>query len=181
LVVHNTKERTEKFDRFAVGKLVGCFGIKGFLKLQPYTHSLSRLEKIKRVYIGESAETSEPLIVEQVLFNNRSIVVKFSAVNDRTSAEKLVGMVLFLEESDRIAPRKGSYYIDDIIGCEVWSTDGCFLGTVEEVYKLPAQDVWAIRNKTKVSLIPAVKEFIQKIDVQNRKIVVRVIEGLVEW
>lgn len=92
----------------------------------------------------------------------------------------MVGQFLFVEEADLARPVGRSYFIHDIVGCEVWSTAGQLIGTVADVYKMSAQDLWVVRQDEKEYLIPAVKEFVDHVDLKNRKIVINVIDGLLE-
>ncbi len=165
---------------YAVGKIVGCFGIKGIVKVRPFAESPDRLKELRSVFIGTSDRQVLPSEVEEVVLRGTSVLIKLRTIRDRTAAESAVGQYLFVDESAHRDPPEGSYFIDDVVGSEVWSTDGEFLGTVKEVYRLPAQDVWAIERNDTVSLIPAVKEFVQKVEPSSRKIVIRVIEGLME-
>ena len=163
-----------------VAKITKCVGVKGCVKVQPVTHSPKRLAQLHDVLVGETEESALPYIVEDVEFRTNAVLVKFVNVDDRTAAESMINGFVFIPEDKLVPPEKGSYFVHDIVGCEVWSTDRQFLGTVEDVYKYPAQDVWAVRNKSKLHMIPAVKEFIRHVDLEHRKILVQVIEGLIE-
>ena len=164
----------------AVGKIVGCFGVKGYLKIYPTADDPERLQKLSTVFLGATIEECRMYTTEDVIIRGKGAVVKFDAVNDRTAAERLVGMHLFVEEHDAHPPQQGSYFTHDVIGCEVWSVEGQHIGTVEDVYRMPAQDVWVIRNGVKEQMIPAVKEFIKSVDIAQRKIIVKLIDGLIE-
>jgi 16S rRNA processing protein RimM len=167
-------------DFFAIGKLTGCFGVKGYLKLQVLTHSPERLRKLKKVLLGLTTENLLELTVEDVLFHQRSTVLKFQGIDDRTVAERYVGQFLFVREANVVKPPKGSFFVHDLIGCRVLSENGKQLGVIEDVMKMPSQDIWTIRQGSQVKLIPAVKDFILKVDIENRTVVVRTIEGLLE-
>ena len=107
-------------------------------------------------------------------------MVKLDGVNDRTAAEKIIGQYVFVDEQSLKRPEKGTYFVDDVIECEVWSTEGRLIGKVEEVYKMAGHDMWAVRNGEKLHMIPAAKEFVKNVDIKNRKILVQLIEGLIE-
>ena len=161
-----------------IGKITSCFGIKGYVKVYPYTTSAARFRKLSSVTLGASAEGAVLLAVEDVKIGGRQILMKFAGIDDRTAAEKIVGEFLFVKESERPRPAKGSYYLDEIVGCEVWTEEGGRIGIVEDVSKNQAQDVWTVRDGKKEYSIPAVKEFIRSVDVRRKKITVRLIEGL---
>ncbi len=165
---------------YVVAKVTGCFGIKGFLKLLPKTHTLQRLNKLRKVFVGTTSDEVREYSVESVEIRPNGTVLKFSGVNDRSTAEALVGKLVFVEEEEVRLPGKGSYFTHDIIGCEVWTVEGRYVGRVRDVYKLPAQDVWEIVDGSAVALIPAVKEFVRSVDLQRRRIEVHLIEGLME-
>src|SRR5207245_1809647 len=142
--------------------------------------SSDRFNEVRAVYVGTSQETGTLLEIEEVINRNKGILLKFASIDDRTTAEALRDKLLFVEEDKLLAPQKGSFFVHDIIGCEVWSDDEKFLGRVEEINKFPAQDIWVIRNELRAFMVPAVKQFIRSVDTKNRKIIVHLIAGLIE-
>ncbi len=161
-----------------IGKIVGCFGIRGFLKIQPATHSIGRFSGIISCYVGNPEGKAAAVTVEEVKIRESDVLVRFSGSPDRNSAEKLVGEYLMVRDEDAAPPPPGTRFIHEIIGCEVLDSGGMRIGTVTEVYKLPAQDVWAIRTSHGSVLFPAVEEFIELVDIGKRKIVIRPPDGL---
>jgi 16S rRNA processing protein RimM len=165
---------------YVVGKIIGCFGVRGDVKVQPTTHSLKRLAQLQSVSIGVVEGDVLSFDVDWVELRDRVAVVRFKQVPDRTAAEKLVGMYLFVQEADVAAPDQGSFFTHDIIGCEVFANDQRYIGVVEDVQRMPAQDIWVIKNGTKRHMIPAVKEFVKSVNVKERKIIIEVIEDLLD-
>ncbi len=165
---------------YAVGKITGVFGLEGHLKVHPYSASPDRLKKLARVRVGKQVDVTTEYIVDNIVFKNRQWMLKLQDVSDRTLAEEIVGMFVFVNETEVETPAKGSYFSHEIIGCEVWSDEGQFIGTVEDIYSLATYDLWAVRTRKSVSMIPARKEFIMKVDIRRKKITVHLIEGLVE-
>ena len=167
-------------DPFVIGTVIGCFGIKGVVKVQPHTHSPERFSNLGQIHVGVSTEKAAPYDIEEVVFRKKIVLVKFKSVSDRTTAEMLIGHHLFIAEDAAARPAEGSYFIHEIIGCSVYSVGGADLGVVEDVFKLPTQDLWSIRRNDSHYSIPAVKEFIKEVDTANRRIVVDVIDGLLD-
>jgi len=165
---------------YAVGKITGCFGIKGFIKVHPNTHSLDRLKLLHEVFIGVSTDSAVIAFVEEVIINSQRVLIKLKGVDNRTSAESYNEQFLFVDEKELKQPASGSFFIHEIIGCEVWLKEGGFAGKIVDVYKMPAQDVWVLEKNGKQFLIPAVKEFVKVVDMKKRKITIDVIEGLIE-
>ena len=165
---------------YAAGKLIGCFGIKGLLKLQPVTRSPERFSTLRSAYVGSSSESTTAYEIESIeLRKGRSLVAKFAAIDDRTAAEGLVGQYLFVDEEQKIRPGRGSYFVDDVIGCEVRGADGKLIGVVTEVYQLSGHDLWEVQTGSTKAMIPAVKEFIRHVDLEKRIITVELPEGLI--
>jgi len=167
-------------ELFAVGKIIGCFGLKGYLKVEPYTSSLQRVLDLRDIFIGMSTEDARASRVEDVILRGRVTIVKVERVDDRSLAEQLIGCLMFVEQRDVAVLQHGTYFIHDIIGCAVSTPAGTHLGWIDDVYKLPAQDVWVVRNGEKFNFIPAVKEFIESVDLKKKQVVLRVIDGLIE-
>ena len=165
---------------FAVGKIIGCFGVRGDVKVRPMTHSPRRLSSLRHVVIGASDEETREAIVDRVVLQERVALMRFQDIGNRNTAERLVGMYVFVHEEEVEQPQSGSHFTHDLIGCLVRTADGRDLGHVETVDKLPAQDVLEVRDGSKLTMIPAVKEFIQKVNLEDRIIVVGNVEGLVE-
>lgn len=162
----------------AVGKVVGCFGVDGYVKVRPHTSSPDRFRSLRQVYLGPSAGEAVRIEIEDTVVRRESVLVKFDTIRDRTEGELLAGQYLFVDESEVPVLPPGSYYVDELIGSAVWTTGGEFVGTLEDVLKLPAQDVWAIRGSSGVHLVPAVREFVAR--VEKGKVILNAIEGLLE-
>jgi 16S rRNA processing protein RimM len=165
-------------ELFAVGSIVGCFGVKGYVRVRPESRLPGRMTLLHDMFAGPSASSTVRLHVEDVIERQGHYVLKFEGINDRNSAEAIVGHYLFVGREEAIPLPSGRYFVHDVIGCSVASSEGELLGVVQEVYKLPAQDVWLIVQDGRELLVPAVKEFIKSVDIAGKRIVVHMIEGL---
>jgi len=165
---------------WAVGYITGSFGIRGYVKAKPLTDTPERFRRLRRVYRGIGPEAVEEDDLEGIEIRERFILLKFQSTDDRSGADKLKGQYIFVDVADVMSPGKGRYFVHDIIGCSVRTTDGRLIGKVKEVYKAPAQDLWEIESGKKSFLIPAVPEFIVAVDREKGIITVNVIEGLTD-
>ena len=165
---------------FAVGRCIKAFGINGELVVRPMTDSAQRLATLRRVFVGSSENAAEELRIEHVRVEDRGVRVKLSRVDDRTAAERLVGSFLFVGEDDRARLPKGRYFVHDVIGLTVIDQEHHTIGTVTDVLRLPAHDVYVVRSGDREVMVPAVKEFVTSIDLETRTMSVRLIEGMVE-
>jgi 16S rRNA processing protein RimM len=168
-------------ERRAVGRIVRPVGLRGEVKVVPLTDAPERVRKLKKAWVGRSADQAEPVRIEQARIQGNALVMKFEAVGTVEAAEQCREQFLFIEE-EPCAERsqRGSYLIDDIIGCAVVTAAGEAVGTVEDVLSLPANDVWVVRNGTKEYLLPAVRALLRSVDVGRKRIEVEDLEGLFE-
>ncbi len=162
------------------GKITGFFGLKGYMKVQPASSDPERLASLDEVRVGVNESAAVAMAVEDVILRQGAVLVKLQGVDDRTAAERLRNAYLFVEEQKVPAPPDGEYFVHDIVGCEVRDTEGALIGTIEDVQKYPAQDLWTIRSGEGTFLLPAVKEFVKKVDLKKRTVTVRMMEGLRE-
>lgn len=167
-------------DLFAIGSIVKAFGIEGHVIVQPLTDFPSRFRKRNKVLLGRSEKDVRELEIERAVVEPRGVRLKFAGIDDRSAAEKLAGSFLYVKETERARLPKGRYYTHDIVGLAVVDEDGVIHGTVREVLKMPAHDVYVVSGKGSEILLPAVKEFVLKIDLAARTMKVRLIEGMVE-
>ncbi|MDI6766433.1 MAG: ribosome maturation factor RimM [Bacteroidota bacterium] len=144
------------------------------------THSIERLTEIHQLFLGTSPEKATSTVVEEVSAKGSTVILKLQNVTDRTAAEKFIGCFIFVKEENIKQPKKGSYFIHEIIGCGVWSDAGKYIGDIRNVLKMLAQDVWEIQKDDKLYMIPVVKEFIMSVDIKAKKVVVQLIDGLIE-
>lgn len=163
---------------YAIGQVTKAFGIKGDVIVRPMTASVARFKKLKRVYLGKQAGDTVEYGIEHVQTEARGVRLRFRNCTDRTTAETLVGSMLFVDEEQSIVPKKGTHFIHDVLGLHVVDEDDNSLGVVKDVLRMPAQDVYVIEHNGREWMLPAVKEFIASIDVKARTMRVRVIEGL---
>lgn len=168
----------ETGNLFAVGYITGCFGVRGFIKVKPLTDSPARFEELHLIYRGFSAEDVVLTYLETAEIRDNYILVKLKDVNNKIDALQIKGQYLFVAGEKTL--KSGRYYVHDIIGCEVRSSEGKFIGTITDVYKLPANDLWEIKSGGKIFLFPAVKEFIIAVHVELKTVIIRMIEGLTE-
>jgi len=158
-----------------IGKIVAPFGRKGEAKVVPFTDFPERFKELGEVYVGSEAAGGMRSI-QGARLHKGSVLIKFEGIDNITAAEALRGAEIRIRESDLLPLEEGTYYIHDLIGLDVLTTEGENLGKVKEVLTGPAQDVYV----TERAMIPAVKEFVVSIDLQKKQIVVNPIEGLVQ-
>lgn len=162
------------------GKIRGCFGIRGQLKMELAGRAPEKAGDLKRVFVGRVAEDARPYTVTEVRVNGPKVVIRLESVEDRTAAERLTGLNLFVAEEDAVRPPKGSWYIHELIGCEVVTETGEPVGTVSDVVDAGGRHLWVVTTRDGERYVPALKEFIAGVDIVKRTVIVRSLEGLLE-
>jgi len=159
-----------------IGVITSPFGVKGEVKAHPYTDFPERFEDLVEVLVAGGNVGSRMMKIEGVRYHKGAVLIKFAGIGDMTAAESLRGAELRIREADLMPLEKDEYYIHDIIGMDVVTTEGESLGKVKEVLRSAANDVYV----TERAMIPAVKEFVRSVDVGAKKMVVQPVEGLVQ-
>ena len=162
-----------------VGKIVNTSGLKGLLKVSPLTDDITRFEDLETVYIQKSKDLLE-FKIQEVKYNKNMVLLKLAGIDDIEEAEKYKNFYIKINRKDAVELEDDSYFIVDIIGCEVFTDENKELGKVVDVFQTGSNDVYTVKNEDgKEILIPAIADVIKNIDIKNKKIVVHLIEGLI--
>ncbi len=164
----------------AVGRITRSVGLKGELNIASLTDAPDRFGNLRTVWVGKDEEHAVKHPVDGVRGTKSAVVLKLGGIDDRTAADKRRGEFIFVAENDTVRPKRGSYFIHEIVGMKVVTEEAEAVGIVQEVMQLPANDVWVVRNGDREYLIPAIKEVIRKVDGKNKLIVIHPLEGLLE-
>jgi 16S rRNA processing protein RimM len=165
---------------YAIGEIVKAHGVDGECVVRLLTDMPQRFKKLKQVFVGRSADSVYSAGIERVHIGPRGVRLKLASVSDRAAAIAMVGLFVFVGEDQRIKLARGTYFVHDLVGMSVVREDGENVGTVREVLKMPANDIYVVAYDGREVMIPAVKEFIKKIDVATRTITVSLIDGMME-
>ena len=157
-----------------VGTITGASGLIGAVKVESQTDSPHRFSPGATLFLGD-----KPVKVTASHRTNRSVVVKLEHVNDREQAAALRGTVLTVPPSDLEPLPEGSYYYYEIIGIGVWDEHGTYLGKVAEIISTRGNDVYVARGPDGADvLIPALADVLLEIAPEEKRMVVRLPEGL---
>jgi 16S rRNA processing protein RimM len=161
-------------DRIKVGKITTAVGIKGEVKVYPYTDSAKRFEELEGVYADDTF-----MKIENVRYQKNLVILKFQGVNDRNTAESLRDRFLCIDRSELRELDEDEYFIFDLIGMEAVDQDNVHIGVVTDVIQNTAQDLYEIKKDDgKKYLVPAVYEIVTDIDINSGIMKINPIEGL---
>jgi len=166
----------------AVGHIIGVHGLHGELKVELYTDFPERFAAGVKIFLGSELEE---VTIRQVRPHKGHLLLMLNGIDERTAAEALRGLWLFVDEADAIELEEGEYWIHDIIGLQVETDEGSVLGQVTDVLPTGANDVYIIRpaqgvNRDQEILLPAIADVILAVDVAAGTIQVRVPDGLID-
>ena len=160
-----------------VGKIVNTHGVKGCVKCMPLTDDEERFQELEYVYTEK--DNARRKIID-VWYRKGTVYIQLENINDMNTAESFKNtFISILEDQLRELP-EDSYYVFDLEGMEVYSAEGEYLGKIDVVYQTGANDVYEVVNKDKSFLIPAVKNVVKEVNLEEKKMVINVIEGLLE-
>jgi len=162
---------------FVVGKIVGAHGVRGEVKVSLQTDNPDRFRSGVRLLL-ESEDGLVPVDITSVRPHKGMMLVKLASVSDRTSAENLRWRKLLIPEQDAMALGAHENYAHDLIGLNVETEAGEALGELTEILFAPANDVYIVTGSTDELLLPALRDVILRVDLDARKMIVRVPPGL---
>lgn len=162
----------------AIGKIINTHGIKGELKIYPLTDDISRFDSLKTAYIGE-----DKLIVNAVgvKYNKDMPIIKLNEFNNINEVIKFKNEYLYVDDNNLMKLADDRYFVFDLLDCKVEDIKGDFIGIIKDVIENPSNDTYLIVNDDKEYLVPAVKEFVKDIDIDNKLIIIDPIKGMIEW
>ena len=165
--------------RLEVGQIVNTFGIKGEVKVVPFTDDIKRFDELKNVYVKTKKE-SKQYKVENVKYHKNMVLIKLESINDVESAETLRNAFFEIDRKDAIPLEEGTYFIADLIGLEVYTEEGKLLGKVDDIYNTGSNDIYVVKDELgKQILLPGIKEVIKEVLLEQEKIIVHLIPGLI--
>lgn len=163
---------------FEVGQIVNTFGVKGQLKVKPFTDDVERFEELKTVYICKKNEMKK-VEIEDVKYHKDMVLLKIKGIDDMTQAEQYKGLFLKIDRKDAKKLPKDTYFIADLLGLKVYTDQGELLGRVDDIFPTGANDVYVVKDEMgKQILLPSIPEVLKEIDLEKEKIIVHLIEGL---
>jgi len=165
-------------EYLSIGQIINTHGLRGAVKVYPLTDDISRFKKLKEVYVEEN-DGIVKYKVESVKFLSSTVSVKLKGVDSEEAANKLRGSYIKVDRKSAVKLPKDTYFICDLIDLEVYDEKGLLLGTVKDVLQTGSNDVYVIQSSGKDILIPALKDIVKKIDLENKKILVEMPEGLI--
>ena len=167
-------------DLLQVGIIASTHGVRGEVKVYPTTDDPRRFRRLKEVVLDTGKEKMN-LEIEGVKFFKQFVILKFKGSDNINDIEKYRQKSLYVTRKNAVRLQRDEYFIADLIGLKVQDEDGKELGTVKDVIETGANDVYEVEMADgKSLLLPAIKQCILNVDVENGTMQVHVLEGLLD-
>lgn len=161
-----------------IGIISSTHGVRGEVKVFPTTDDQKRFKKLKEVLIDIKGE-KKTFGIEQVKFFKQFVIVKFAGIDTLDDVLPYKGMSLYVSRENAVKLKKDEYYIADLISMKVVDETEQMIGTLTDVMETGANDVYVIQKENgEELLLPAIKQCILDVDVENMLMKVHVLEGL---
>ena len=161
-----------------IGQIVNTFGIKGMVKIKPFTDDINRFDKLEKVYI-KNKDGKKEYQIQEVKYHKNMVLMKLEGIDTLEQADILRQSYLLVNREDEEPLEEGVYYIVDLIGLEVYTDENVFLGNVDDIFNTGSNDIYVVKEgKGKQILLPGIPEVLKNVDLEKGKITVHLIPGL---
>jgi 16S rRNA processing protein RimM len=166
-----------EIEFIVIGQITKPHGVRGEVRVMPHTDEPERFSWLEYVYVGETAP--KKMAVEQARVHQGMVLLKLTAVSDRLAAESLRGEWLMVPEDEALPLEEGEYFLFQLEGLEVYSTEGEWLGILTSIIETKANNVFVVQDaQGEELLLPDTDEVIQDIDFDNGRMTVVLLPGL---
>ncbi|HRK17797.1 MAG TPA: ribosome maturation factor RimM [Hyphomicrobiaceae bacterium] len=161
---------TEGGRRILLGQITGAHGIKGEVTIRAHTETPEGL----MAYGALTASDGRSVTISQVRPTNKGIIARIAGVGDRTTAESLRGLDLFVDRARLPEPEDGAYYLEDLIGLTAVSQDGATIGTVRAVENYGAGDILVVTlvHGGDDVMVPFRDAFVPDVDIKGGRVTI---------
>lgn len=161
-----------------IGQIVNHFGIKGMVKIKPFTDDITRFDRLETIYIETKKERKE-YEIEEVKYHKNMVLMKLKGINTVEDAESLRQSYLLVDREKEEPLEEGVYYIVDLLGLEVYTEEGKLLGKVDDIFNTGSNDIYVVKDELgKQVLLPGIPEVLKNVNLEEGKITVHLIPGL---
>lgn len=162
-----------------IGQIVNSYGLKGQMKIVPFTDDITRYNELKTIYIEVKKQLKEYKI-EQIKYHKNNVLIKLEGIDDINDTEQFKNCFVKIDRKNAVKLPEDTYFIVDLIGTEVFTEENVLLGKIVDVFPTGSNDVYVVKDELgKQILLPAISQVIKKVDISNKKMIVNLIKGLV--
>ena len=161
----------------AVGRIAKPHGVLGEVRVELMTDHPERFEWLDAIYVGEKNPRRVPIV--SVRYHQEVVLLKLEGYPTRTEAELLRGELLQVPESEAVPLEDDEYFLYQLICIDVFTDQGLHLCQLTEILETGANNVFVIDDKGRQYLIPDIPDVIREVDIENRRLVIHPMPGLI--
>ncbi len=161
-----------------VGAIIKTHGIRGEVKVYPLTDDVNRFKTLKEVVL-EPESDNITLEIEGVKFQKNLVILKFKGYDNINDIEIHVKKGIFVTRDNAVELEEDEYFVADLIGLNVVTDDGEEFGVIKDVLHTGANDVYVIDHDDKDVLVPAIKECILDVSIDDNVMKIHLMKGLI--
>lgn len=167
-------------ELFQIGIISSTHGVRGEVKVYPTTDDVKRFKRLKEVILDTGKEKVS-LEIESVRFFKQMVILKFKGIDTLNDVEQYRQKSLYVTRANAVRLSKDEYFIADLMGLQVFDEENNELGILTDVLSTGANDVYVIELRDgRELLLPAIKQCILNVDINENKMHVHVLDGLLE-
>ncbi len=149
------------------------------VKVKPITDNIKRFDELEKGYI-ENKKGKKEYEIEEVKYHKNMVLIKFKGIENPEDANLLRESYLLVDRANEKPLEEGTYYIVDMIGLDVYTDENELLGKLEDIFNTGSNDIYVVKNELgKQILLPAISDVLKEIDMENKKVIVHLIPGLI--
>jgi len=167
-------------DWVVIGAITKPFGLKGGLKIHPLTDDPERFRHLTTAVLEAADGTRQDCTVTEVRVEGAAVTLFCGGIETIAQAERFLGGTIRVPLGEAVTPPKDSFFQHDLLGLKVHLEDGRYLGEIEAIWPTGGNDVLIVRDGERERLIPAIKSIVARVDLPQKRMVLRYIEGLLE-
>ena len=169
---------TEKLTVFRIGQIVNTQGLKGEVRVYPYTDDINRFDELEYFYIDKNLNNKYE--VERVRYKGNMVIMKIKDIDSIELAEKLKTKNMYIGREQGRELEEGEFFVSDLIGLDVFTVDGENVGVLKDVLQHAINDVYVVSSGEKEYLIPSIEKFVPTIDLDQNKMIIDPIKGMLD-
>ncbi len=163
----------------AYGKILKPHGLKGEIKVLPYSTSPENFKQVQYIYTEPDSKNPQRHKVSDKRFHKHFIIAKLQNVNSIEEAEALRNKEVHVDRNELPSKQEDEYYWFELIGLNVYDENECLIGQVDSLIDNTAQPILVIKNGSEEYMVPFIDRFVKEVDLNSSKIAVESIADLI--
>jgi 16S rRNA processing protein RimM len=163
-----------------VGYVAGAHGLHGALRVRLDNPDSVLLQGVQRLTLVRSHQSIEYAVAGVQTAGHGTVKIILDGITDANQALALRGTIVMVAAAALPPTAPGEFYYFQALGCEVVTTMGLAVGTIEEVFSNGANEVWVVRGRTVEHLVPVIEDIVKSIDFAARRIIIEAVPGLLD-